>query len=60
MRIFNDRGAFRAKAVVGETVKPGVVVSLGVWWNKYTADGVNCNTTTSTKLTDLGRRGDVF
>ena len=29
VRVFNDRGRFRAKAVVGETVKPGVVVSLG-------------------------------
>jgi anaerobic selenocysteine-containing dehydrogenase len=52
--VFNDRGRFRAKAVVGETVKPGVVVSLGIWWNKYTGDGVNCNTTTSTAVTDLG------
>jgi len=52
--VFNDRGRFRAKAVVGENVKPGVVVSLGSWWTKYTPDGVNCNTTTSTALTDLG------
>jgi anaerobic selenocysteine-containing dehydrogenase len=52
--VFNDRGRFRARAVVGETVKPGVVVSLGIWWNRYTGDGVNCNTTTSTATTDLG------
>jgi anaerobic selenocysteine-containing dehydrogenase len=52
--IFNARGRFRAKAVVGDSVKPGVVVSLGSWWTKYTPDGVNCNTTTSTALTDLG------
>jgi anaerobic selenocysteine-containing dehydrogenase len=52
--VFNDRGRFRARAVVGETVKPGVVVSLGIWWNRYTSDGVNCNTTTSTATTDLG------
>jgi anaerobic selenocysteine-containing dehydrogenase len=58
--VFNDRGRFRAKAVVGETVKPGVVVSLGVWWNKYTGDGVNCNTTTSTALTDLGGGATFF
>lgn len=54
VRIFNGHGAFRAKAVVGEIVKPGVVVSCGIWWSKYTTDGVNCNTTTSTKLTGLG------
>jgi hypothetical protein len=46
--------------MVGETVKPGVVVSFGVWWNKFTDDGVNCNTTTSTKLTDLGGGATFF
>ena len=60
VRIFHDRGTFRAKAVVGETVKPGVVVSFGVWWNKLTTDGVNCNTTTSTKLTDMGGGATFF
>ncbi len=58
--IFNDRGSFRVKAVVGETVKPGVVVSFGVWWNKFTTDGVNCNTTTSTALTDFGGGATFF
>lgn len=58
--VFNGRGRFRARAVVGETVKRGVVVSLGVWWNKYTADGVNCNATTSTALTDLGGGATFF
>jgi anaerobic selenocysteine-containing dehydrogenase len=52
--VYNGRGRFCAKAVVGDSVKPGVVVSLGSWWTKYTPDGVNCNTTTSTALTDLG------
>ena len=36
------------------------VVSQGIWWNKYTPDGVNCNTTTSTKLTDLGGGATFF
>jgi anaerobic selenocysteine-containing dehydrogenase len=58
--VFNDRGRFRARAVVGETVKPGVVVSLGIWWNKFTGDGVNCNTTTSTALTDQGGGATFF
>jgi anaerobic selenocysteine-containing dehydrogenase len=60
VRVFNDRGAFRAKALVGETVKPGVVVAQSVWWNKYTPDGVNCNTTTSTRLTDFGGGATFF
>lgn len=58
--IFNDRGSFRARAMVGETVKAGVVVSQGVWWNKYTPDGVNCNTTTSSRLTDFGAGATFF
>jgi anaerobic selenocysteine-containing dehydrogenase len=60
VRIFNDRGAFRARAVVTDGVKPGVVVSQGVWWNKYASDGVNCNRTTSTRLTDLGEGATFF
>jgi anaerobic selenocysteine-containing dehydrogenase len=60
VRIFNDRGSFQARAVVGPTVKEGVVVSQGIWWNRYTPDGVNCNTTTSTRLTDLGAGATFF
>ena len=60
VRVFNDRGAFRARARVGGTVKPGVVVAQGVWWNRFTPDGVNCNTTTSSRLTDLGGGATFF
>jgi anaerobic selenocysteine-containing dehydrogenase len=60
VRVFNGRGGFLARAVVGETVKEGVVVSQGIWWNKYAADGVNCNTTTSTRLTDFGEGATFF
>jgi anaerobic selenocysteine-containing dehydrogenase len=60
VRVFNDRGSFQARAVVGETVKAGAVVTQGVWWNKHTPDGVNCNTTTSTRLTDLGAGATFF
>ena len=60
VRVFNGRGRFRAKAVVGESVKPGVVVSLGLWWRKFTDDGANCNTTTSTATTDMGGGGTFF
>jgi anaerobic selenocysteine-containing dehydrogenase len=57
--IFNDRGRFQARAVVGETVKPGVVVSFGVWWSKLSG-GANCNSTTATALTDLGGGATFF
>ena len=58
--VYNDRGSFRARAVVGETVKAGVVVTQGIWWNKHTADRVNCNITSSTRLTDLGGGATFF
>jgi hypothetical protein len=37
-----------------------VVVTFGIWWSKHTADGVNCNVTTSTALTDLGGGATFF
>lgn len=60
VRVFNDRGGFRARAKVGETVKAGVVVTQAIWWNKYASDGVNCNRTTSSRLTDLGGGATFF
>ncbi|HEX3147342.1 MAG TPA: molybdopterin oxidoreductase family protein [Gemmataceae bacterium] len=57
--IFNDRGRFQARAVVGETVKPGVVVSFSVWWSKHVG-GPNCNAITGTALTDLGGGATFF
>jgi len=59
VRVFNSRGEFRAKAVVGETVKPGVAVSFGIWWNKKTG-GANVNAITSTALTDQGGGATFF
>ena len=60
VRIFNDRGAFTAKAVVGETVPIGTVVTLGLWWKRYTGSDANCNATTSTALTDMGGGATFF
>ncbi len=60
VRVHNDRGSFKARAAVAATVKAGVVVTQGIWWTKYTSDGVNCNATTSTMLTDLGRGATFF
>jgi anaerobic selenocysteine-containing dehydrogenase len=60
VRVFNDRGTFQARAIVGETVKKGVVVTQGIWWNRYTEDHANCNATTSSALTDLGAGATFF
>ncbi len=54
VRIFNDRGAFTAKARVTDKARPGVVVALSVWWKKLTVDGTNANDVTGQGLTDLG------
>lgn len=59
-RVFNDRGSYRARALVGESVRPGVVVCLGVYWNRYMRDGSNVNATTSTALTDFGGGATFF
>lgn len=60
VRIFNDRGVFRAKARVAESLKPGVVVAPGLWWGRFASDGKNANTTTSSRLTDLGGGATFF
>jgi anaerobic selenocysteine-containing dehydrogenase len=60
LRVFNDRGNFEAIAVVGPTVRTGVVVAPGIWWNKLTGDRSNANATTSTRLTDMGGGATFF
>lgn len=60
VRVFNDRGEFRAVVRQSGAVRDGVVVSLGLRWSCDTDDGVNCNTTTSTALTDFGGGATFF
>jgi len=55
----NDRGHFRAMARVREGIREGVAWAPGVWWAKLSPDGLNVNTTTSQRLTDMGG-GPVF
>jgi anaerobic selenocysteine-containing dehydrogenase len=54
VRCFNDRGGFRASAVVTGEVKRGVVQAPSIWWGRFSGDGMNANETTSSALTDLG------
>lgn len=60
VRIYNDRGAFTAEAVITDRVRPGVVVAPSIWWGKLTSDGTNANHTTSQALTDLGGGATFF
>jgi anaerobic selenocysteine-containing dehydrogenase len=54
LRIHNDRGAFRARAVITDRVRPGVVVCPSIWWRKLSGDGHNANAVTTDALTDFG------
>jgi anaerobic selenocysteine-containing dehydrogenase len=55
VRIFNDRGAFVARARVTARARAGLVVGLSIWWKKLARDGKNANEVTSQRLTDMGR-----
>jgi anaerobic selenocysteine-containing dehydrogenase len=55
VRIFNDRGAFVARARVTAKARVGLVVGLSIWWKKLASDGKNVNEVTSQRLTDMGR-----
>jgi len=60
VRIFNDRGSFRATARVSDRARPGVVVAPSIWWKKLSPDGANANAVTSQALTDLGRGATFY
>ncbi|HJQ35982.1 MAG TPA: molybdopterin-dependent oxidoreductase, partial [Thermoanaerobaculia bacterium] len=58
--IFNDRGSFRAEAVITDKVRPGVVSAPSIWWAKLSEDGRNSNHTTSQAVTDIGGGATFF
>jgi anaerobic selenocysteine-containing dehydrogenase len=58
--VFNDRGRFQARVALTESVRPGVAVSTGIYWNKLTGGGGNVNNTTSSALTDMGGGATFF
>jgi anaerobic selenocysteine-containing dehydrogenase len=60
VRVFNDRGAFLARAEVTDRARPGVVVAPSVWWRKLAPGGENANAVTSQALTDLGRAATFY
>jgi anaerobic selenocysteine-containing dehydrogenase len=55
VRVFNDRGSYRATLRSRCRARPGVVNGLGIWWRKLGLNGTNVNELTSQALTDLGR-----
>ncbi|UVE19607.1 molybdopterin oxidoreductase family protein [Pseudomonas sp. LS44] len=60
VRIYNDRGAFEAKARVSDRARPGLVVGLSIWWKKFAEDGKNANEVTSQRVTDMGNGATFY
>jgi len=59
VEVSNDRGAFLARARVGETVPPGTAFAPTVGWHQHAPDGRGANHTTSDDLADYAG-GAVF
>ncbi|WP_435009270.1 molybdopterin-containing oxidoreductase family protein [Tundrisphaera lichenicola] len=58
--VHNARGSFRARVALTGSVRPGVAVATGLYWNKLVPGGGNANSTTSTALTDMGGGATFF
>jgi len=58
--VYNDRGRFLAKVAVTGSVRPGVAVAAGIYWNKLSPGRSNANSTTSSALTDMGGGATFF
>src|SRR5262249_5673860 len=54
LRVWNNRGEVRLRAVVSDKVKPGVAWSPSLWWNVDSPCGANVNALTSDRLSDMG------
>ena len=60
VRVYNDRGEVHLEARLSHNVRPGVVVSLGLWWNTHSPDGRGVNATTPQRIADLGGGATFF
>ena len=58
--VFNDRGRFLARVALTGSVRPGVAVATGIYWNKLSPGHSNVNNTTSSALTDFGGGATFF
>jgi anaerobic selenocysteine-containing dehydrogenase len=54
VRVFNDRGSFKAQAHVSDAVRPGVVVAPMGYWRKFSRSNSTVNAANSCVLADLG------
>ncbi len=58
--VYNDRGSFRARVALEGSVRPGVAVATGIYWNKLVPGGANVNSTASAALADMGGGATFF
>ncbi len=58
--VYNDRGEFQARVALTGSVRPGVAVATGIYWNKLSPGGSNVNGTTSSALSDMGGGATFF
>ena len=58
--VFNDRGRFFARVALTNSVRPGVALAAGLYWNKLSPGRANANATTSSALTDMGGGATFF
>jgi anaerobic selenocysteine-containing dehydrogenase len=54
VRVWNDRGAFEARARVSDDTRPDVLVAPMGWWNRDYPNRLSAQATTSQALTTLG------
>jgi anaerobic selenocysteine-containing dehydrogenase len=59
VRVFNDRGEIRLAAKVTDAVQPRVL-GARLDWAKHSSQGININTLTSERLTDIGRGATFY
>ena len=58
--VFNDRGRFLARVSTSGSVRPGVAVATGIYWNKLSARRHQRQRHNVVGLDRHGRRRDVF
>src|SRR5438132_5322102 len=54
IRVESPRGAARSTARRTDATRPGVVVIEGIWWHRFSPDGLGVNVLTSDRVADLG------
>jgi anaerobic selenocysteine-containing dehydrogenase len=54
VRVFNDRGSVKLKAVVNALATPGCATAQSLWWASEMTNGQGINVLTSQALTDMG------